>query len=106
MDPLDSSCQAEYADGYIHDETELDDTSQYGTGNVFSDIVERRPEADHGRMVRFSVFWRGQRYDIDWRDLPENAWPIRQRHGYSHLSQAGEVLGSGWSGVDFGFQLR
>jgi hypothetical protein len=105
--PLDTSVEAEYADGYIHSETEFDDVAQYGEGNVFTDILEKRPEADHGSMVRFSVFYENHRYDVDWTALPDNARPIRFRHGFSTWDQAtGEVLASGFSGVDFGYQFN
>lgn len=103
--PLDSSCQAEYKDGFILDETELADTSQLIEGkNVFHDILNRLPESEHGPMVRFSCFWKNQRYDIDWRNLPDNARPIRFRHGYAIRSLDGSLVESGWSGVDFGCQ--
>lgn len=105
--PLDTSCEAEYEDGYVHSETELDDTSAFEDGrNVFYDILERRLEAEHGRMVRFSVFYQGQRYDVDWTTLPDNARPIRFRHGYNTLYiETGETE-SGWLGVSFGYQYN
>jgi hypothetical protein len=76
--PIDGSCQAEYADGYIHDETALSDTSPYtGTDNILNDILEKRPEAEHGELVRFSTFYKDARYDVDWHGLPDNARPVR-----------------------------
>lgn len=108
MLPLDTSCEAEYEDGYVHSETELDDVSQFEDGrNVFYDILERRPEADHGRMVRFSVFYKDQRYDVDWTTLPDNARPIRFRHGFSTMNAGtGEVIASGFTGMGFGYQYN
>ena len=100
--PLETSCQAEYEDGFILDETENDDVSIVNDGkNTFYDILDGHPEALHGPMVRFSVFWDNKRYDVDWTQLPDNARPIRFRHGYLHQTgpNAGE---SGWTGVDFG----
>lgn len=104
--PLDTSVEAEYEDGYIHSETELDDMSPYEEGrNVFYDILEKRPEPEHGRMVRFSVYYQNNRYDVDWTELPDNARPIRFRHGFSTMNVAtGEIVASGFSGVDFGYQ--
>lgn len=106
--PLDTSVEAEYADGYIHSETELDDVSAYkADANVFYDILNRLPEADHGRMVRFSCFWQDRRYDVDLRKLPDNTRPIRFRHGYSTMNaMSGEAIESGFSGVDFGYQFN
>lgn len=103
--PLDTSVQAEYQDGFILDETELDDISQFVDGkNVFHDILNRLPESAHGNMVRFSCFWKGQKYTIDWTALPDNARPIRFRHGYATRSIDGTLVESGFSGVDFGCQ--
>lgn len=104
MLPLDTSCEAEYEDGYIHSETELNDVSAYGDGNVFYDILEKLPEAEHGPMVRFSVFYQDQRYDVDWTTLPDNARPIRFRDGYSTMHIATGQVESGWSSVSFGYQ--
>jgi hypothetical protein len=106
MLPLDSTVQAEYEDGYILDETEHDDVAQFGDGNIFRDILNRLPEADHGRMVRFTCFWKNQAYHVDWTELPDNARPIRFRHGYYTRALDGSHEESGWSGVDFGFQYN
>lgn len=104
--PLDTSCQAEYEDGYIHDETTLNDTSPYVDGkNVLNDIIEKRPDAEHGRMVRFSVFYKDTRYDIDWKQLPDNARPIRFRDGYYNVDDSGNEE-SGWSACRFGYQYN
>ena len=105
MLPLETSVQAEYEDGFVLDETALDDKSGWVEGkNVFHDILNRLPETDHGRMIRFSVFWDNQRYDVDWKDLPDNARPIRFRHGFARMSVDGSLQERGWSGVDFGCQ--
>lgn len=104
MLPLETSCQAEYEDGYVLDETEHDDVAQFGDGNIFRDILERRPETEHGRMVRFSVFWDNAIYSLDWTTLPDNARPIRFRHGFARMSVDGALQVRGWSGVDFGAQ--
>lgn len=104
--PLDTSCQAEYADGYIHDETTHEDLSPYtGEHNIFNDILEKRPEAEHGKMVRFSVFYLNNRYDFDWTRLPDNARPIRFRHGFMTVDQSGNET-SGWSGMQIGYQYN
>lgn len=101
--PLDSSVRAIYEDGFVLDETALEDTNPYGDGNTFTAILNRQPEPEHGRMVTFSCFWADARYDVDWTRLPDSARPIRFRHGYATLSSSGEQT-SGWSGVDFGAQ--
>lgn len=103
--PLDTSCQAEYSDGYILDETTFNDASPYvGGKNILNDILEKRPEAAHGRMVRFSVFYHDHRYDIDWTQLPDNARPIRFRDGFHHWFADGSEL-TGWSGCRMGYQF-
>ena len=67
--------EAEYADGFIHREDDRDQ-SLYGNGNVFHDIINRLPEADHGKMVRFSADTGNEVHSIDWTTLPDNARPI------------------------------
>jgi hypothetical protein len=105
--PVDTSVQAEYLDGYVLDETEYDDVNPFGEGNVFRAILDRTPEEEHGPMVRFSVFWDDQRFDIAWSELPDNARPIRFRHGYSTITAWGDApIESGFSGVDFGYQYN
>lgn len=102
--PVDTSCEAEYEDGFVLNETEQNDVSLFGeSGNTFYDVLNRLPEAKHGGLVRFSVFWKNERHDVDWRGLPDNARPIRFRHGYNTFHVDGTVE-SGWSGVDFGYQ--
>lgn len=122
--PYDSSVQSEYKDGYIHDETSFDDISPYGPfvivqkdedgkeyqqtidRNILNDIIEKRPEAEHGKMVRFSVFWQNNRLDVDWKGLPDNARPIRFRDGFITKDMtSGEEI-KGWSGVRAGYQYN
>lgn len=103
--PLDTSCEAEYADGFILSETECGDISPYtGVNNTLNDILEKRPEAEHGKLVRFSVFYKDMRYDVDWTGLPDNARPIRFRDGYliAHPDGSDE---RGWSAIRFGYQF-
>ena len=107
MLPLDASCQAEYEDGHILDETEHGDVSPYDPQyNILRAILNKDPEAEHGKMVRFSVFYKDRRYDVDWRGLPDNARPIRAK--YMHFSKN---MGTGeektWcSGLKFGYQYN
>lgn len=99
--------EAEYADGYIHSEAELGDVSPYAEGkNIFNDILEKRPEADHGRTVRFSIIGDTKRYDIDWQILPDNARPI-----YSRDMQMERSVSTGETTIQvlrhqFGFQYN
>ena len=106
--PLDTSIQAEYEDGFVLDETDLKDANPYGDeGNTFTAVLKKFPEEAHGKLVRFSCFYKDQRYDVDWTALPDNARPIRFRHGFSTIDQAtGVVLESGFFGVDFGYQYN
>ncbi|HVB24117.1 MAG TPA: hypothetical protein VNG51_19420 [Ktedonobacteraceae bacterium] len=105
--PIDSSVRAEYQDGFMLDETEHKDVAQFDKSevkhNIFYDILNRLPEAEHGKMVKFTVFWKNRRYDVNWRNLPENARPIRFRHGYHHFFPDGTEE-MGYSEVDFGYQ--
>jgi hypothetical protein len=94
--------EAEYSDGYIHSEQKLGDVSPYAIGrNVFNDIIERRPNADHGRMVRFSCIGQYKRYDIDWRLFPMNAKPIYYRHMERQLNQNGDWIGDPYATAHF-----
>lgn len=104
--PLNTSVQAQYADGFVLDETEQNDISPYTKiNNTFNDILEKRAEAEHGAMVRFSVFYKDARYDVDWTTLPDNARPIRFRHGFITLA-ADSQTEQGWSGISFGYQYN
>lgn len=105
MTPVNGDIEAEYEDGYIHNETQLGDNSPYlpDEKNVFNDILENRPVAEHGRMVRFSVFYGDKRHDVDWTNLPKNARPIRFRHIEVDF-QDGKMLEKRIMGVDFGYQ--
>jgi len=102
--PRDSSVEAEYADENVHSELELGDVPQFGQGNVLTDILSGKLEKEHGRMVRFSCFWKLKRHDVDWTKLPKNARPIRFRHGVSVQDVVTGETWSGWAGVDFGAQ--
>lgn len=120
MLPRDTSVQAEYKDGYILDETESDDTSQFQHlipkdadganlegNNIFSDILNKRPEADHGPLVRFSVFFKDQRYDIDWTSLPDNARPIRFRNmSGDYDPDTGDMVNIRVNWLRFGYQFK
>lgn len=103
--PFDTSCQAEYSDGYILDETENDDISPYDPiHNILRAILNKEPEAEHGKLVRFSVFYKDQRFDVDWRGLPDNARPVRFRDGSRSLMSDGTTQFNGWAGCRFGYQ--
>lgn len=106
MLPIDTSVEAEYADGFILSESELGDISPYNPNhNVLRAIIDQEPVAEHGKLVRFSVYYKDNRYDVDFTTLPDDARPIRFRHGIATLDGAGN-LESGWSGVDFGYQYN
>lgn len=104
--PVDSSVEAEYSDGFILNETENNDHSQYADDrNTFFDILHQLPEQEHGPMVRFSVFWKNNRHDINWKLMPSGARPIRFRHGYL-ITRGDGSRENGFSGVDFGYQYN
>ena len=102
--PIDGSCEAEYADGYIHNESAHNDTSPYtGTDNILNDILEKRAEAEHGAMVRFSTFYKDARYDVDWIGLPDNARPVRWKRMEAD-SMGGDIVEVRLVKVGFGYQ--
>lgn len=102
--PYDGSIEAEYSDGYIHSETEHDDVSPYtGQHNILNDILEKRPETEHGSLVRFSCFYNNQRFDVDWVGLPTNARPVRFKHMEAD-TVGGEITAVRLMRVDFGYQ--
>lgn len=104
--PLDTSIEATYADGFVLSETELNDVSPYNpTHNVFRAVLDKEPEAEHGKLVIFSVFYKNNRYDIDFTTLPDNARPVRFRHGAHHINDAGEEW-SEWTGMQIGYQYN
>lgn len=102
--PLDGSIEAEYYDGFVFSEAKHDDVSPYDpTVNILRSILEKHPEAEHGRMVRFSMFYKDKWHDIDWTALPVNARPIR----YKNLEQdsiGGQIIETRLMTVDFGYQ--
>lgn len=112
--PFDTSVEAEYEDGFVLSETEQNDRSAYiklelvdgvPTGpNTLNDIVNKRPEAKHGKMVRFSVFWKGERKDMMWAELPADARPIRLRDGTNVLDSNGQQTFGGFHACRWGFQ--
>ncbi|NTW61840.1 hypothetical protein HGB25_00270 [Candidatus Saccharibacteria bacterium] len=105
--PVDTSVEAEYEDGYILNETEHGDISPYDeTKNILNDILEQRPQAEHGKLVRFSCFYKGFRYDVDWTNLPDNARPIRFRDGQRHRDMETGGEWSEWVGLHFGYQYN
>jgi hypothetical protein len=97
--------EAEYEDGYIHSEQAYKDISPYnGTSNIFNDILEKRPEADHGPLVRFSLYHGDHKYSVNWRGLPDNARPIRYKHMRLERNMATGEQHTYMDGVDFGYQ--
>ena len=104
MTPLDTTIRATYTDGFVLDETELNDCSPYNDKhNILGAILAKDAEQEHGPLKEFSVFYKDNQYTIDWTDLPDNARPIRFRHGYMHNHADGSVE-SGWSGMQYGYQ--
>ena len=105
--PEDTSVEAEYSDGFVLSETKQHDTSLYADGRkTFYDILEKRPEPEHGHLVRFSCYYRDARYDIDWTELPANARPIRFRDGQATLNTSTGEQTFDWTGCRFGYQYN
>jgi len=104
--PLDTSCRASYEDGFVLDETALNDFNPYGPGNTFRAILDKSAEAHHGKLVKFSVFWHDNEYSVDWTTLPDNARPIRFRDGNMKRDISTGETEQWWSGVRFGYQYN
>lgn len=106
--PFDTSVQAEYADGFILDETQLNDKNPFdeSDGNTFRAILNGLAVPEHGKMVRFSVFYHDARYDIDWTTLPDNARPIRFRDRSAYIDGDGNEGITDWQGCRFGYQFN
>lgn len=68
--------EAEYESGYIHSEDEQDHSPFMRHKNIFNDILEKRPEKAHGKLVRFSLVGPKHTYSVPFADLPDNARPI------------------------------
>jgi hypothetical protein len=103
--PLDTSIEAEFEDGFVLSETAEGDVARFAEkGNTLTDLLGRHAEAEHGPMVRFSLYYLNTRYDVDWTQVPDNARPIRFRHGFHTRNLAGETVARGFAGVDFGYQ--
>lgn len=104
--PTDGSIEAEYASGYVHSETTHGDISPYtGTDNILNDILEKRPEPEHGKLIRFSVFYQDKRYDIDFTDLPDSARPIRWKRMEAD-SQGNDITEVRLVKLGFGYQYN
>ena len=104
--PLNTSIRATYQDGFVLDETSLTDVNPYGEGNTFRAVLDKSAEQEHGRLVKFSVFWNDTENSVDWTTLPDNARPIRFRNGFLKRDiGTGETV-SGWSGAQFGYQYN
>jgi hypothetical protein len=80
--PFGHYLQAEYESGYVHTETDLDQSSFRPGSNFFCDILNGLPtEAGHGKMTKFRLLpVNGDlAYEVDWTKLPFNARPIYWR---------------------------
>lgn len=81
--------QAEYESGYNHTEDDQDHSPFVYGKNILNDIIEKRPEKAHGRLVRFSLIGEDVSYDIDFRSLPASARPIYYRDMACTLDEHG-----------------
>ena len=98
--------EAEYESGYVHRETP-EDHSPYVLGkNIFNDILEKRPEPIHGKMVRFSLVTEETTYSVDWTQLPDNARPIRFKQMERDNVDGQWVGDARITGIDFGYQYN
>lgn len=100
--------EAEYLDGFIHRQDEEDRSLfEPETRPVFYDILNRLPEAEHGKMVRFSLVntYMNERTDVDFLILPDNARPIFFMHREIDTDTLTmEIVAERLVGIDFGYQ--
>lgn len=91
--------EATYEDGFVYTQNE-DDKSLYEDGrNCFYDVVNKLLEPEHGKLVNWAVISnRGLRYDLNMKNLPDNARVILYREMERDLAMSltGEV--EGWKG--------
>lgn len=104
--------EAEYETGYVHS-NELYDVSPYALNdrgelgpNIFNDILQKRPNAIHGKMVRFSLIGPEKRYDINWMGLPDNARPIYLRHMEHVFNPSTGEKKTNMTSQSFGYQYN
>lgn len=100
--------EAEYEDGFVLTEDEAD-VSPYDEGrNVFHAILNARAEADHGRMVRWSLITPEKTYAVDWKEL----WAFDNPRPIYFRKMERDSSGGAWSGParaishHFGFQYN
>lgn len=92
--PYGALVEAEFEDGFVLTEDEAD-VSPYDEGrNVFHAILNGRPCAAHGQMVRWSLVTNGKTYSIDWKELWqfENPRPIYYRNMTRDFDAGGRPL--------------
>jgi hypothetical protein len=101
---INGSIQAEYEDGFILDETDCNDISPHDSKhNIFRDILKKWSEPEHGKMVRFTMFYNNKQYNINWVGLPDNARPVR----YKNIEQdsiGARIIETRLMKVGFGYQ--
>lgn len=69
--------EAEYDDGFILNQIKNEDKALFSKpGNTFTDILNFAPVKYHGKMIRFSLYHKGRRHDINWRMTPFGAKPF------------------------------
>ena len=96
--------EAEYQDGFVLREDEQDHSPYDAGRNIFHAILNKRAEAVHGPMVRFSLVGPETTYSIDWTLLPDNARPIRFKQMEHERNVATGETDIRCTGIDFGYQ--
>lgn len=98
--------EAKYEDGYVHSEIKLSDCSQFIAGkNVFNDILEKRPEVIHGKMIELSCYYNKKKHSIDWTRVPSSARPVRFKKMKVKIVN-GEIVNVGCIGLEFGYEYN
>jgi hypothetical protein len=96
---------ATFADGFVIEEDENDQSAFSEGHNVFHDLVNKLHEPEHGPLTEFSLITTEGKYTVDFASLPENAEPVRYLAKQTHITPNG-VVGPFLRQIRFGYQYE
>lgn len=105
---MDIYLEAEYQDGYKHNQRDLRDVSLYMPGkSVGYDIRTHQPAADHGPLVKVTLYHPGGEHTLNWAALPEGAKFIFFKHIERRFNAEQMWLEEPRIvGIDFGYEYK